>query len=206
MARFSKEKQDEIRNKIKSVARKRFDEIGFEEVSTKQIAKEAGIAEGTLFNYFDSKADLFIEVFAEGYSEHLEKGEFNEQFGTSVGELLISHFQSMFSYMLKLPRKLFGELVLASVKMARKKPERFKKLAQYDFQFMDEVSDYIRQLVDKKLMEDVDEKKFSEIIFGIIVYELIMYVYDHEVKKEMVMQNIKDKVDILVKGYLRGGE
>ena len=40
-----------------------FAQKGFHPTTTKDIAKEAGIAEGTIYNYFESKTALLIGIF-----------------------------------------------------------------------------------------------------------------------------------------------
>jgi len=39
-----------------------FAEKGFHRATTKEIARAAGVSEGTIYNYFDSKADLLIGI------------------------------------------------------------------------------------------------------------------------------------------------
>lgn len=53
------------RKKIIEVATKLFVERGFHGTPTSLIAKEAGIATGTLFNYFKTKDILINEIFIE---------------------------------------------------------------------------------------------------------------------------------------------
>lgn len=48
-------------------ARKVFCSSGFEKGSIDEIAKDAGIAEGTIYRYFDSKRDLLDEVLRRHY-------------------------------------------------------------------------------------------------------------------------------------------
>lgn len=50
------------RNQILDAASKVFAEKGFHRATTKRIAREAGVAEGTIYNYFDSKSDLLIGI------------------------------------------------------------------------------------------------------------------------------------------------
>lgn len=50
------------RSQILDAATKVFAEKGFHRASTKEIAKTAGIAEGTIYNYFASKSDLVIGI------------------------------------------------------------------------------------------------------------------------------------------------
>ena len=204
MARISKDKREEIKIKIKQVAKASFDELGFENTSTKKIAKEVGIAEGTLFNYFDSKTELFFEVFGDSYQEYAEKSADMITIGENIGEILLSHFKKMFNFILKLPKGIMSELTVASVRMARKHPDRFKKLAQYDLDLIDELQHYVKRLVEEGILKPVDEKHFGEMIFSIIGYE--MFIYDDTTKKEDVYENIKKKIDILVLGYIEGGE
>ena len=53
------------RSHIMKTAMKLFIENGFHNTPTSKIAKEAGVAVGTLFNYFPTKEDLIIETYKE---------------------------------------------------------------------------------------------------------------------------------------------
>lgn len=57
---LSEEELSEKQLKILESATKVFAEKGFEKSRTADIAKEAGVAEGTIFRYFKSKKDLLI--------------------------------------------------------------------------------------------------------------------------------------------------
>jgi AcrR family transcriptional regulator len=50
------------RNQILDAAAAVFAEKGFHRATTKEIAQTAGVSEGTIYNYFDSKADLLIGI------------------------------------------------------------------------------------------------------------------------------------------------
>ena len=50
------------RNQILEAAARVFAEKGFHRATTRHIASEAGVAEGTIYNYFDSKGDLLIGI------------------------------------------------------------------------------------------------------------------------------------------------
>lgn len=203
MARISKEKQEKIRTQILEVSKDLFQELGFEKTSTKSIAKQVGIAEGTLFNYFDSKTELFFEVFGEQY-KNLTFEEYKED-TKDIVEGLYHTFEKQFKMMFTLPRGLVSEMVIASVKMARKKPERFKKLVEMDFQLMKEIELYLNKLIEKKYIIPVDTKQLSEIIFSIIGYDLIIYIYEKSKTKEETIIEIKSKLKLLLKGYVNGG-
>src|SRR5262249_44330819 len=53
-------------------ALKLFAEKGFYNTSTRAISRKAGIAEGTLFNYFETKEDLALYFFEREMDEGIE--------------------------------------------------------------------------------------------------------------------------------------
>jgi len=55
--------KEETKERILRAALRLFREKGLDKTTTRQISKEAGIAEGTLFNYFKTKEDLALYFF-----------------------------------------------------------------------------------------------------------------------------------------------
>ena len=66
------------RTAIMEAALKLFTERGFHGTSTAQISKEAGVATGTLFNYFPTKEDLINSLYFE------VKGRLSRSMGTGI--------------------------------------------------------------------------------------------------------------------------
>ena len=66
------EKKENTRRAILRAALDLFAEKGFYRTTTKAISKKAGIAEGTLFNYFETKEDLALYFFEESLTEMIE--------------------------------------------------------------------------------------------------------------------------------------
>lgn len=56
---------DERRRRILSTARRLFSERGFSNVSTIEIAAEAGVARGLINHYYGTKRELYVEVVRE---------------------------------------------------------------------------------------------------------------------------------------------
>ena len=59
----------ESQQRLLAAARTTFARLGYERATVRDIAQEAGVAQGLLYNYFRSKDDLLREVFREGVSD-----------------------------------------------------------------------------------------------------------------------------------------
>src|SRR6188768_3096879 len=58
--------KDETRKRILKVSQKQFAQQGFEETTTRDIARDANIAVGTLFNYFPTKESIVENLINDG--------------------------------------------------------------------------------------------------------------------------------------------
>jgi AcrR family transcriptional regulator len=74
-----KEQIKDKKTAIMEAASKLFTERGFHGTTTAQISKEAGVATGTLFNYFPTKEDLINSLYIE------VKGELSRSMGKGIG-------------------------------------------------------------------------------------------------------------------------
>ncbi len=73
-----KEQIKDKKTAIMEAALKLFTERGFHGTTTAQISKEAGVATGTLFNYFPTKEDLINSLYIE------VKGELSRSMGKAI--------------------------------------------------------------------------------------------------------------------------
>ena len=62
---MAKKKSEDVRKAILDAAVKIVAQKGFYNAKTAEIAKEAGVAAGTIYNYFKSKDDILISIFNE---------------------------------------------------------------------------------------------------------------------------------------------
>jgi AcrR family transcriptional regulator len=71
--------KEKTRKAILRAALDLFAEKGFYRTTTKAIARKAGIAEGTLFNYFETKEDLALYFFEEEQNHVIDWYEANDR-------------------------------------------------------------------------------------------------------------------------------
>jgi TetR/AcrR family fatty acid metabolism transcriptional regulator len=65
MAGANREPRGDKKERILAAAIKVFANKGFFQAKVSEIAREAGVADGTIYLYFDNKDDLLIQVFEE---------------------------------------------------------------------------------------------------------------------------------------------
>ncbi len=129
-------KQDLIRDAaIRVFARK-----GFHATRAEEIAEEAGIAVGTIYNYFESKAQILLSVFEREFDEEVGLYESLAKSGMSVQErfreILRAHFARLAEsrdLAMVLVRERYngsGEVGEAMAKMQRKMLDRIERLIQ----------------------------------------------------------------------------
>jgi AcrR family transcriptional regulator len=81
------------RNQILDAAVAVFAEKGFHRATTKEIARAAGVSEGTIYNYFASKDDLLIGIMTRlANLEHLDT-ELAEALQSDARDFLIAIFR-----------------------------------------------------------------------------------------------------------------
>lgn len=87
--RVTAETRESTRRKILEAAQELFRSVGFEATSTREIAQAAGIAAGTLFNYFPTKESLATTLVVESQTRAARR-VLNESY-ESLEEALFAH-------------------------------------------------------------------------------------------------------------------
>ena len=73
MARVIPKRSERSRKKILDSARAVFFEQGFARANLDEVARRAGLAKGTIYRYFDTKAELYVEVLVQNADTFLER-------------------------------------------------------------------------------------------------------------------------------------
>lgn len=202
MARISKEEQARIRQSILEVSGKLFVEQGYEHTSTKSIAKEVGIAEGTLFNYFKTKTDLFIEVATVEYFDIDYDSALELKLKEDVAVIYTEYLLKASNRIVVLPKKVTLEFFLAILHKLRRKPEQIMKYAEMDLRFIDEMESLTKKLIECGMIIDCNARDLSELVYSTVLFELFIYLYEKNMKKEMMIDRVRRKVDMVLHGYI----
>ncbi|UCE60200.1 MAG: TetR/AcrR family transcriptional regulator [Phycisphaerales bacterium] len=89
--RVTAAKKEETRRRIIECALKLFNDKGFEETTTRDIAEAAGIAAGTMFNYFPTKEALAMTIICEAMDGAKTEFEGRLRGDEALDEALFAH-------------------------------------------------------------------------------------------------------------------
>ena len=94
------EKKAQSRRRILDAARIIFFRDGFVATNLDKVADHAGVAKGTLYRYFESKADLYVAVLSENGRAFIEKlGEVDEDTNLEAVRARIAHGRARALYL-----------------------------------------------------------------------------------------------------------
>ena len=177
--------------KIISAALQAFVKHGFHNTSMIKIAKEMGIAKGTLYLYFESKEQL-IETITEQYFERLKSNLIPKKtFETS--QTLIGHIEK--SLLINDDESMFIPIFFEVFGPSFSSDEFLKKYDQFFKEIADFYGDNLKILLDKGVInKDIEPKYFSRVLVsmldGIVLHKGFFQI-ENTYYKKMVQEMIK---------------
>ncbi len=202
MARIGAEKKAEIRNKILEVSKELFISKGYENTSTSEIAKSVGIAEGTVFNYFKTKSEIYMSILSVSFINIEDEALAQIDFTTGVVDIFMELIEKTGKKILILPKRVLIEMGAVMINVTKSKPNLLKKMAEIDFKFMDQVYEIIIKLQETGAIKPCDARILSESVYSAFMYEFMMYVYEKERTIDEMHKRIREKLVFICKGYV----
>lgn len=194
-------RQKDTRHRIVESALRLFSERGYLSATTKDIAKEAGIAEVTLFRYFQSKESLFEEVINTYSFLPMLKGLVEEVKALPYKDALkeIAHrFLDTLHMRKGLVRIMFSEITLYPAKTRqihrRLLSEMFETLAAY-----------FRRLQAQGILRRFEPNSGARAFLGMFFSFFIAQEFHlrGKLKKHELESLIGEYVEIFIKGTVK---
>lgn len=202
-ARINKEEQEKIRKEILETAYIFFTKKGYEDTKTKDISERVGIAEGTLFNYFSSKANLYMEAMLENMDLSGDEFISEEITQENIIDMILEYIVKSFKIVFKLPKTVIKEIFHLSTYLSKKKRKVFNKYAETDFKAMEELARLILQMQKKSILKEIDSETAASTIFAAVFFELLLYTYEDHYDKDDMMASLRKKVELILTPYIR---
>ena len=202
MAGLREQKKKEAYQRILDAGKAVFNEQGYEKTTMEQLAVKAGIGVGTLYNYFETKADIFLSIMDEDLSIHdftfhpdkaaLQKG---------AADIVWQFIDRYFGLIKTIPKRFLKEVFFAIMSSMKSNSRFLKRLKAIDFQYIDKLNALLETLKEKGLLTvGFDSESAAMIIYSIIMTQTMLYA----VSKDISCDQLKDAVHTQIAFILQG--
>lgn len=188
------------RKKILEVSNKILLEKGYDKTTTSEIACQANIAEGTIYNYFSSKAEIFFELFSSNIIEIDKDFIYDEKVSKSnFIELTYELVKSSFSKIKYLDKRLIKESFAVLYQDKNKKFVLLSLFKELDDKIVDTLFKFFEKAFNEGYLFEKNTKLLSQTVYSILMSQLSMYTLIEEISFEEMMNTINRQLDILLK-------
>ncbi len=188
---------------IRQAAIRVFAREGFHRARMETIAHEAGVAVGTIYNYFESKRDVLLAVFEAEFEEQISFFERLRESGLSIPEQIAQILQGHFSLLRE--RTELAQVLLQE----RFNPgEGFKgKLSDFHRKVVERIEALIQEGIDQGWVRPCDPRIIAPALFAVVQsigsWEMI---HTERVVQELFQTAPTELADFIWKGLKRGDE
>lgn len=197
--RERKKKQSE--EKITSSARDIFLKKGYNNTTMDEIATKADIGVGTLYNYFKSKAEIFISIMARESLINETDNEADLKLEKDPATIIIDYILRSTSYIEAFDKNLWIELFAAMLGNANPDNSIITGLVNMDFNFIQKLEHLLNSLKEKgRLPQSFKSNEAAYAIYSIILTQIIMYIYTERATFEVYRTNVKNQISFLFEG------
>ncbi|MFA6941572.1 MAG: TetR/AcrR family transcriptional regulator [Clostridiaceae bacterium] len=197
--------KENTEDKIMDAAIKLFYQKGYNGASTSEIAKEAGIAEGTIFRYFKTKKEILNQVLIK-LIENLSQSLITDRMDMILKENKGQSTRDILKIILS-DRVVMIDENWETIKIIITEMQFHEDIKEA---FFKNVVSRINKLLDKLIESGIEKgsiKKINKVLIKqVIVGNFASYIIGKKVMNYEEKINIDDVIDVLLNGIGMGGK
>ncbi|MFC4077980.1 TetR/AcrR family transcriptional regulator [Salinithrix halophila] len=188
------QKKQYNRTAILNTAGRLFFEQGYTKTTMAEVAKQSAVGVGTIYNYFPSKSDLLLNLFAaESDQLALEPASFCAH--DSPVQCIQDWVRSMVDFFRLYPKAFWREVMQAFADNVDENRELRKGLFQWDYQFIDQTEKLIATLqTQKKLDTDFSAKEAAITLYSVLAFQLLAFIYEEVMTEEELEARLERQI------------
>ena len=194
---FTEQEKKIIRNDLIQKGRELFSKYGLKKTSITELTKAAGIAQGTFYNFFDSKEELYFEILeleesnSERFLEEILKSSHSSK--EAIREIIKGTFELFETN--PLLRRIYDSRDYEL--LVRKLPP--EKLEDHQKEDTTRVSNLIMHMQQKN--ELIETR--PEVIAGLLRAIIMLYFHQDEIGREVYQEVIELLANIVADGLVK---
>jgi len=199
-------KKQQIKNDIISNARVLFQKGGYNGTTLEEIAAAADIGIGTIYNYYHSKADLFLEIVTDDLKTNLGKPQ---PMPYSAKENLVDQTMALIVSLVQplqpANKELWKELLAVAFGQTGPDNRQLYRLIEYDSHFVIKLIEFFDEQKNRgNLSSAFPSETAATVIFYNILTSYLFYLYNPEKTMKELTESIREQVQFILEG--RGAE
>jgi len=195
-SRRARAKQRKL-DRIEKAARRLFAARGFDETTTRAIAKDADIGVGTLFVYFPEKLDILLHLYRKDLEATTTQALDALPPELPLVEALSRVFDAAFAFYdgdQALARSFIKELMFLG-------PERQPEMLQLTMRFLDRIGDLVaRAQIRGEARSDVGRPLVAHQIFGLYYWCLVNWLGGRFMDRAQASTLLRMQLELAVRG------
>lgn len=195
----------ERERRIVKAAEKLFARKGYAEIAMEEVAARAGIAVGTIYNYFPSKSALLLAIVRRETESLLARGRKilddppRDPVAASCAftEIFLEDFTRDDR---RLWRELFGAAIAEPATLGR-------RLFEGDAQLVSQLASLLEQYRSNGVLaSDIEPISAATVLYGVCFTWMTAYLMNDAISIEMVRNEIRRGTAIAMRGWFSGAE
>lgn len=203
MAGLREAKKERTMSAILTAAGELFTEHGYAGTTTAEIARRAGIAEGTVFNYFQSKAEILVRlVYAVFRAEsHHARGEPAEQ--ADLTDRLMDVLDHHLAPAQHVAKSWLREVYAIAFTQGAEGGYVFASLLEMDRIIGQEARSDLESSRKAGLIgAEADLDAFTEIAYSVVMTGFAAYLLADDLSYDQFRDRLRDRLALLVRAIL----
>ncbi len=191
-----RDRKKEQRNKrIFAAGARLFKEKGYADVTISDIAKEADVGVGTIYNYFSSKNDILLSIVAEIC---IEKKPEEKIFADDPVRTIVSYLNAYFDEFMTLDKEIWCGWFSALFSRER---HLIEKGFELDMKIVGELAGICERMQKKGMLRaDMSAQEIAMAVYSSFMTMMMMYLTLPEMDIETAKGEFEKNVNLLYKG------
>ncbi len=167
---------------IREAATRVISRKGYFQTRPKDVAEEADISVGTIYNYFESKQEILVDIFSKEFSDrkefYQELSERDLPLIEQIKKILKRHFSRLSNHK-ELMRVIIQERFKPGSKLGRKLNESYSEVIYY-------IEQLIEEALEKEQIRPCNPKIIAAALFGSVESTIASGILQDEKNEEEI--------------------
>lgn len=196
-------KKAERRARILAVAEERFATKGYAATTVAEVAEGADVGEGTIFNYFASKAEILVATMRRAFLPEPPEAGVSIAMEGDVVDGIVSFLDHYLRPARSMNKRLLREVFAITFRYSGESPYVLAELVEMDRAIGRELYGHLLGLQERgRVPADADVSGFLQLGYAVVMLEFSRFVTSDDADYDAMLDALRVKLGLLARGVL----